>query len=104
MRKSNPVHLDIDDVEETDDYNSDDDPEWRNTPMAKRIRKLKEEDDAVPPKMPDLKKIGKRLSRSHCSCTVGGCRYTNQSINYSKYFYFKLSLVLIQLKKKLVKK
>ena len=88
MRKSNPVHLDIDDVEETDDYNSDDDPEWRNTPMAKRIRKLKEEDDAVPPKMPDLKKIGKRLSRSHCSCKVGGCRYTIQLINYSKYFLF----------------
>jgi hypothetical protein len=41
--------VDIDDVEEIDDYNSDDDPEWRNTPMAKRIRKLKEEDEAAPP-------------------------------------------------------
>jgi len=73
--------MDIDDVDEVDDYNSDDDPEWRNTPMARRIRKLKEEDDALQPKMLDMdkqvKKIGKRLSRNHCSCTVGGCRYKN---------------------------
>ncbi|XP_046652792.1 chromosome-associated kinesin KIF4-like [Daphnia pulicaria] len=76
--KPNRVHVDIDDVEEIDDYNSDDDPEWRNTPMAKRIRKLKEEDEAAPPKMLDMdkqvKRVGKRLSRTHCSCTVGGCR------------------------------
>jgi hypothetical protein len=78
--KPNRVHVDIDDVEEIDDYNSDDDPEWRNTPMAKRIRKLKEEDEAAPPKMLDMdkqvKRVGKRLSRTHCSCTVGGCRYS----------------------------
>ncbi|EFX89985.1 hypothetical protein DAPPUDRAFT_232248 [Daphnia pulex] len=54
--KPNRVHVDIDDVEEIDDYNSDDDPEWRNTPMAKRIRKLKEEDEAAPPKMLDMDK------------------------------------------------
>ncbi|KAI9555803.1 hypothetical protein GHT06_018319 [Daphnia sinensis] len=77
QRKPSPVPVDVDDVEDIDDYNSDDDPEWRNTPMARRIRKLKEEDEA-PPKMFDLekhaKKIGKRLSRSHCSCSTGGCR------------------------------
>uniref|UniRef100_A0A0P5WKK1 Chromosome-associated kinesin KIF4A protein n=1 Tax=Daphnia magna TaxID=35525 RepID=A0A0P5WKK1_9CRUS len=77
QRKPSPVPVDVDDVEEIDDYNSDDDPEWRNTPMARRIRKLKEEDEA-PPKMFDLdkhaKKIGKRLSRSHCSCSIGGCK------------------------------
>lgn len=77
QRKPSPVPVDVDDVEEIDDYNSDDDPEWRNTPMARRIRKLKEEDEA-PPKMFDLdkhaKKIGKRLSRSHCSCSTGGCK------------------------------
>lgn len=64
---------DVDDF----DYNSDDDPEWRNTPMAKRIKKLKEED--APPKMLDMDgqlhgRVGKRLSRSHCNCRTGGCK------------------------------
>ncbi|XP_057364516.1 chromosome-associated kinesin KIF4-like [Daphnia carinata] len=77
QRKPSPVSVDVDDVEDIDDYNSDDDPEWRNTPMARRIRKLKEEDE-IPPKMFDLekhaKKVAKRLSRSRCSCSTGGCR------------------------------
>ncbi|KAK4012337.1 hypothetical protein OUZ56_021437 [Daphnia magna] len=77
QRKPSPVRLDVDDVEDIDDCNSDDDPEWRNTPMARRIRKLKEKDED-PSKMFDLEKnasiIGKRLSRSHCSCSTGGCR------------------------------
>ncbi len=71
-----PVHIasPLSDDEDDLEYNSDDDPEWRNTPMAKRIRKLKEED--APPKMSEMdgKKIGKRLSRSHCACRTGGCR------------------------------
>ena len=69
------VHMSPPSDEEDDvDYDSDDDPEWRNTPMAKRIRKLKEE--YAPPKMVDIegKKSGKRLSRSHCACRTGGCR------------------------------
>lgn len=62
--------------EEDDPYNSDEDPEWRNTPMAKRIRKLKEEDappKIVEPEAPD-RKVSKRMSRSHCACRNGGCR------------------------------
>jgi len=70
-------------------YDSDDDPEWRQTPMFKRIKKLREEaSSGVPPKMSewaepekktsctDLKKekTGKRMSRSHCACRVGGCK------------------------------
>ena len=35
-------------------YDSDDDPEWRQTPMFKRIKKLKEEaNSGLPPKMSD---------------------------------------------------
>mgnify|MGYP003346066542 CR=1 FL=1 len=62
--------------EEEDEYNSDDDPEWRNTPMAKRLRKLKEEDIHAIPKLPELNtnQVGKRMSRSHCACRTGGCR------------------------------
>lgn len=45
--------------------------------MAKRIRKLKEE-DAPPKKMLDLdpaeRKLGKRLSRGNCACRTGGCK------------------------------
>lgn len=70
-RITSPWSDDDDDLE----YNSDDDPEWRNTPMAKRIRKLKEED--APPKMStyeDKKAAVKRLSRSHCACRTGGCK------------------------------
>jgi len=42
--------------EEELDYDSDDDPEWRQTPMFKRIKKLKEEANgqAPPPKMPTI--------------------------------------------------
>ena len=48
--------------------------------MAKRLRKLKEEDISarqVFPKLPELdqNKVGaKRMSRSHCACRTGGCR------------------------------
>ena len=39
-----------DDDDYNSEYNSDDDPEWRQTPMFKRIKKLREE-AGVPPKM-----------------------------------------------------
>jgi len=69
--------------EEELDYDSDDDPEWRQTPMFKRIKKLKEEANgqAPPPKMPTIEvpekkteKLNKRMSRSHCACRTGGCK------------------------------
>jgi len=52
-------------------YDSDDDPEWRQTPMFKRIKKLKEEaNSGMPPKLPDLTDLEKNPSADVKKVTI----------------------------------
>lgn len=55
---------DDDDYDNDSEYNSDDDPEWRQTPMFKRIKKLREE-AGVPAKITDVSNVpGKKKAVS----------------------------------------
>lgn len=76
LEKNPSTALTDEDDDYNSEYNSDDDPEWRQTPMFKRIKKLREE-AGVPPKLPEPiveKKPNKRVSRNSCHCRTGGCK------------------------------